>query len=286
MGLFINRNLDVYKFSGEIKTSNQMEDRKNYLQELLKEQELFNHSVQDIMQTFSRSFDKIEQEQTTNWNDISNQLIDLKQSGKSQNEFAEMMITWMKAIDEKTEALKELVAKEESMKQAMIEQLKVQSQATLEIAEKFDEVQVEHRELNEQQKEMTAKLDQQEIRTKEVLERLDQQEVSTKEVLVRLDQQEVGTKEVLVRLGQSEVGTKEVLVRLDQQEALVQRIMMQLNDFRSILFERTNHLVEKIESGYELTSSYIYKLMTGSDQPLTFYMKREKKLENSSIGEH
>ncbi|WP_108671043.1 hypothetical protein [Peribacillus acanthi] len=237
MGLFINGKLDVYKFSGELETPNQIEDRKNFLQELLKEQELFNQSVQDVMHSFSRSFDKIEHEQAANWNDISNQLIDLKQNGKSQNEFAEMMVTWMKTIDEKTEALKEIIAKEESMKQVMIEQMKVQSQATLEIAEKVDEVQVEHKEFNVQQKELSAKLDQQENRT------------------------------------------KEVLVRLDQQDALLQRILRQMNDFRSILYERTNHLVEKIESGYELTSSYIYKLMTGSDQPLTFYMKREKKQE-------
>jgi chromosome segregation ATPase len=258
MGLFINGKLDVYKFSGDIEAPNQMEDRKNFLQELLKEQEIFNQSVQDVMHSFSRSFDKIEHEQSANWNDISNQLIDLKQNGKSQNEFAEMMVTWMKTIDEKTEALRDLVAKEENMKQVMIEQLKVQSKATLEIAEKVDKVQIEHRELNEQQKEMKAKFDQHEVRTEELLGRLDQHEV----------------------------GTKEVLVRLDQQEALVQRMLRQMNDFRSILFERTNHLVEKIESGYELTSSYIYKLMTGSDQPLTFYMKREKNLENSSIGKH
>lgn len=71
-----------------------------------------------------------------------------------------------------------------------------------------------------------------------------------------------------------------VLNRLDQQEALTEKISRQLNHIRSILFERTNFLAQRMEEGYKLTSSYVYNLMTGSDQPLTFYMlnkKEEKK---------
>lgn len=71
-----------------------------------------------------------------------------------------------------------------------------------------------------------------------------------------------------------------VLNRLDQQEALTEKISRQLNHIRSILFERTNYLAQKMEEGYKLTSSYVYNLMTGSDQPLTFYKlnkKEEKK---------
>ncbi|MGG3470619.1 hypothetical protein ABES02_24430 [Neobacillus pocheonensis] len=70
-----------------------------------------------------------------------------------------------------------------------------------------------------------------------------------------------------------------VLQRLDTQEALIDKLSLQLNHIRSILFERANYLATKIEDGYKVTSSYVYKLMTGSDQPLTFFLLNKKKDE-------
>ncbi|MGG1677105.1 hypothetical protein ACIFOT_15305 [Neobacillus sp. NRS-1170] len=70
-----------------------------------------------------------------------------------------------------------------------------------------------------------------------------------------------------------------VLQRLDTQEALIDKLSRQLNNIRSILFERTNYLAGKIEDGYKVTSSYVYKLMTGSEKPLTFFLLNNKKEE-------
>jgi hypothetical protein len=70
-----------------------------------------------------------------------------------------------------------------------------------------------------------------------------------------------------------------VLNRLDKQEALAEKISRQLNHIRSILFERTNYLAEKIDEGYKITSSYVYNLMTGREKPLTFYLMNNKKEE-------
>jgi hypothetical protein len=67
---------------------------------------------------------------------------------------------------------------------------------------------------------------------------------------------------------------------LDKQEALTEKIYRQLNHIRSILFERTNYLAEKMDEGYKLTSSYVYNLMTGNDQPVSFtLLNRNKKVE-------
>ncbi|MDQ6597448.1 hypothetical protein E2K98_06635 [Bacillus salipaludis] len=72
----------------------------------------------------------------------------------------------------------------------------------------------------------------------------------------------------------------QVLTRLDRQEALTEKILRQINHIRSILFERTNYLATKIEDGYKVTSTYVYKLMTGSEQPLTFLLRNDKKEES------
>jgi vacuolar-type H+-ATPase subunit I/STV1 len=91
--------------------------------------------------------------------------------------------------------------------------------------------------------------------------------------------QEELQRQLSEKINKQEEFQTEVLTRLDQQEALTEKISRQLNHIRSILFERTNYLAEKIDEGYKITSSYVYNLMTGSDQPLTFYLMNNKKGE-------
>lgn len=86
-------------------------------------------------------------------------------------------------------------------------------------------------------------------------------------------------KQLSEKISKQEEFQTGVLNRLDQQEALTEKIFRQLNHIRSILFERTNYLAEKIDEGYKITSSYVYNLMTGSDQPITFYLMNNKKGE-------
>ncbi|MFP7295876.1 hypothetical protein [Neobacillus niacini] len=94
-----------------------------------------------------------------------------------------------------------------------------------------------------------------------------------------LKTQEELQKQLTEKISKQEEFQTEVLNRLDQQEALTEKISRQLNHIRSILFERTNYLAEKIDEGYKITSSYVYKLMTGSDQPISFYLMNSKKEE-------
>jgi hypothetical protein len=94
-----------------------------------------------------------------------------------------------------------------------------------------------------------------------------------------LKTQEELQKQLSEKLSKQEEYQKGVLTRLDQQEALTEKIFRQINHIRSILFERTNFLAEKIDEGYKITSSYVYNLMTGSDQPITFYLMNNKKGE-------
>jgi vacuolar-type H+-ATPase subunit I/STV1 len=97
-----------------------------------------------------------------------------------------------------------------------------------------------------------------------------------------LKTQEELQKQLSEKISKQEEFQTGVLTRLDQQEALTEKIARQLNHIRSILFERTNYLAEKIDEGYKITSSYVYNLMTGSDQPITFYLMNNKKGEKQN----
>jgi predicted nucleic acid-binding Zn ribbon protein len=98
-------------------------------------------------------------------------------------------------------------------------------------------------------------------------------------ILHLLKTQEDLQKQLSEKISKQEEFQMGVLNRLDQQEALTEKIFRQINHIRSILFERTNYLAEKIDEGYKITSSYVYNLMTGSDQPVTFYLMNNKNTE-------
>ncbi len=107
-----------------------------------------------------------------------------------------------------------------------------------------------------------------------------QKHIEYEEVIMDLlKTQEELQKQLSEKINKQEEFQTGVLIRLDQQEALTEKISRQLNHIRSILFERTNYLAEKIDEGYKITSSYVYNLMTGSDQPITFYLMNNRKGE-------
>lgn len=212
MGIFINRkgHPDLFENSEKIFEPNQDFIKKDYISELIDEQQKANVSLINAISEMKHRFHEQDDKQSYHWNEVTGQLNELKTNNQSKKEFEEQMIRWLKTLDEKNSQL-----------QTANLELSLQISAQMEL-----------------QKQLSKKFSNQE---------------------------------------EFQTG---VLTRLDQQEALTEKISRQLNNIRSILFERTNFLAQKIEEGYKITSSYVYNLMTGTKQPLTFYMlnkKEEKK---------
>ena len=135
--------------------------------------------------------------------------------------------------------------------------------------------------LTQSNKEISNRIEKTEAANEQLFMGLTEQRLIQKEVVDRLANHEEIQKAVIEKLAHQEEFQTEVLRRLDSQEALTEKIFRQINHIRSILFERTNDLATKIEDGYKLTSTYVYKLMTGSDQPMTFTMIKDKKKEEN-----
>lgn len=127
---------------------------------------------------------------------------------------------------------------------------------------------------------MANRLERNEVSSQQLIQQMNQQLELHRLTVEKIGEHEEMQKKVVQKIDDQERMHTEVLTRLDTQEALVDKISHQLNHIRSILFERTNYLAGKIEDGYRVTSSYVYKLMTGSDKPLTFFLMNQKKEEN------
>ncbi|NHM33036.1 hypothetical protein [Neobacillus terrae] len=247
MGLFINKNEHptVFKNPQFLKEPNQEVERIDYLSQFLQQQQEASSALRHSFEHLKNH--NLEQEflQASQWKEISDKLNELKNKSSQHTDFEAQMLEWLKSIAEKNIVLHGLLKEESKFKENVAGQLTIQKQAT-----------------------------------KEISYRLEKQEALQNVISEQLKEQTVVQKQMAENLLKQEEFQNDVLVRLEKQEALSEKIFRQINTIRSILYERTNYLAEKITEGCKVTSSYVYKIMTGSDQPYTFFLKNNKKEEN------
>ncbi len=107
---------------------------------------------------------------------------------------------------------------------------------------------------------------------------------SSKEMAIKMNEQLDHQQQLVQRLLQQEEAQKVIIGRLDNQEGVIEKMGRQLDHLRGILYERTNVLTEKIENSYAMTASYLAKLLTNPEQPMTrFWLnpKSEEKQKSS-----
>lgn len=113
--------------------------------------------------------------------------------------------------------------------------------------------------------------------SEEIKNRLKKNDSDYQALLLLLNNQIEHQKELSKKISLQEGFQNKVLNRLDKHEALTEKLSLQFTNLRSILFERTNFLAEKIEECYKLTSSFIHKALSDSHQPVSFYLRNRKK---------
>ncbi|MCM2534980.1 hypothetical protein NDK43_24890 [Neobacillus pocheonensis] len=247
MGIFIydSDHPDVYKNTEKIHEPNQVFSRQDYLTELINEQQKSNAMLRKSFAELNLR--TIQQEETiiNHWNQVDHQLNDLKTSNLQQKEVENMIIQFIQTISEKNNNLHAFLENEALLKKGI-----------------------------------TEKVDCLNDINKEIAKRLEKNEVAHHQLVLQMNEQLALQKEVTEKMTKQEDFQEGMLLRMDNQEVLIDKISRQLNHIRSILFERTNYLATKIDDGYKITSSYIYKLMTGSEQPLTLLLMNNKKEES------
>lgn len=116
--------------------------------------------------------------------------------------------------------------------------------------------------------------EQQEVET-EVAKVLGKYSDKNEELSSKIEQQIELQQELASQMAKQEVFQYDVMNRLDKQEALTERMMRKMDHFRTLLYERTNLLTEKIEQGYTSTSAYIHKIMRVRKEPTIPQEKQE-----------
>lgn len=250
MGLFINDEINrgIYKNKGEITEPNQGFFRRDHLSELLKEQRKVNDALHHSMLGLKVLSEQQGYKQSGQWEEISNQLNELKGMNHQHEKIESLVVERLKGLEIDNRRMQGMLEHEHLTEQEMESQLKSLSRSNQEIADQLKKFSLEN------------------------------DEIGTK-----MDEQHKLQKKMADQMANQEDKQHEVLNRLDNQEALTEKITRQMEHYRTILFERTTYLAEKIEEGYNLTSSYFTELMTGSDQlPQNFMVLEKKKEEQKS----
>lgn len=253
MGVFINKgeHPDVFKNNASINEPNQGYLRKDYLSELIKEQKeansLINHSFDDLKNLYQQQ----ENIQSNQMGEIGKQLNALKNSHLQHEKFEIHVMEWLKKIDENNMKLQVMLENEGLFKQEIVDQIISVGQSNQEIVNQLGEF-----------------------------------ESSNEQLALKIKEQLEMQYQLSDLISKQEDTQSEVKSRLDNQDALTEKILRQVNHIRAILFERTNDLAEKIENGYNRTSSYVHKLITGTENPRTVLMMNPKKGEQKKSDEN
>ncbi|QDP41890.1 hypothetical protein [Radiobacillus deserti] len=185
---------------------------------------------------------KLNQEQehrkVKHWNEIGEQLEELKESSFQHEQFENRTKEWLTKLDANNLELRKTLQEEGLLTQGMIEQLNHLTASNQEIIQQlgqYDELKGQLQHLIEVSENMSERM------------------------------RGNGDKQ------------DEVMDRLENQQALMEKTTRQLDNLRSIIYERANHLSERVEEGYNLTSTFFYKLITGSNQPLNMLMMKQEK---------
>ncbi|MFJ7934633.1 hypothetical protein [Sporosarcina sp. NPDC096371] len=138
--------------------------------------------------------------------------------------------------------------------------------------------------LDKKQQELHQILEDKHAVDKEFKMQVDTISESTNNMAVKmtrqLDQQQQLAKLIL----RQENAQKDVISRLVNQEGVTEKMGRQLDHLRSLLYERTNVLTEKLEHSYTMTAAYLAKLLANAEQPMArFWMnpKSEEKQEKT-----
>lgn len=249
LSLFMNmiEHPEMFMNTKEIPTPNQKYYKYDSFSELMTSQKQVNTSLQHSVKLLEKMYLEQQYLQVSQWEEVADQLMQLTKNDEERTLFETKVMNRLVDLDEQRKQVEKILENEGQLKTEFKEQMNHM-------------IATHEANLNEKLDSYNLSQDKLSLQLNEVHEL---QQNLVKKVTIQAEEQ---------------TNIKE---RLEDQEALMEKVSRQLTYFRSILFERTNDLAEKIEESYELTSAYLYKLLTGSVEPFSVFLTKQKEAEKT-----
>ncbi|WP_226681527.1 transcriptional regulator [Sutcliffiella horikoshii] len=236
--------------------SNQQEFRRNYLEDILKQQEETNLTV-------SRTVNKINDnlQQSISIQDKNHQLLldKLYSQEKVQKTLSEMITTQ----DSNVRQLYDKVLVHEKNHEELQENIASNEESSKKVEQRLDKLEVS---LEEEKLLSQATIDQlafQEDLTRGIHTKLEKYEELYADLQSTLHDQEHFYQEINNKLQVQEMFHKSVMERMDSQDIASQKIADQLNTLRQTLVDKLENAISSIDSKYKQTLHYLSGSMSG-----------------------
>ena len=226
----------MYKSRDNIVGRNQEIYVQSHASEMVKEQERINDSLKQTILGIRTLNEQQHLESENKWTYIETQLEELQHFNMRHEIMGKEVGSYLTQLEKDNIAIRELIEADQLAEQVVRDQLSEVNSSYQGIAEQLEEV----AEANNQ---LRLKVDNQTNFQEKMSEQLSVQEESSE------------------KIGK----------RMDNQEALTEKLVRQVGQFRSLLFERTNYLTEKIEEA----SGYIQSTLTNREYIQMNYLQGE-----------
>lgn len=255
MGIFMNTSVypDMFKNTREIQEPNQTFFQYDIVSERRKEQQRVNEAVNTSIHDIKLLVQHQESSRQRGEELVAQQLQAHHQEMQS---FKRNIMERLAMLEENDNKMYQLVESEKRLNKEAADQVKKLHHSNQKIVEEVRASQALHEKLFTQ---VEASMELQDEIFHHVVKQENQYELMKDEFVEHVNDQ------------------NKIKERLNIHEALLEKVVRQMDHFRSILYERTNYLAEKIEKGYKMTSSSIHQLISTQQKPYTFLMKAHKK---------
>src|SRR5690625_3652277 len=99
--------------------------------------------------------------------------------------------------------------------------------------------------------------------THSIMDSLKKQEALNDKLFDQFNELLTEQKDIKEKVDAQGTDQQEIMEKIDEQVATTEKIKQQIGHLRSVLYERSHYLSEKIEEHYEFTSQYVHQLLTG-----------------------
>lgn len=292
MNIFFNQaeHPEVYK-NQNTKANNQSFYKQDFLQQLLVEQKTASDTLHHSLNDFRDQFSHHEEIRSEQFNKLSSDLISLRKTQKMQEAtFSNHLVS----IAEQFNFLEKEHIKRDSEQNQQLLMVKNQLEEIIETMKKNEELYSElSNKINLQEQtgvHLLENIENQDTKHQQLMEKLDYQNELQSSIIEKIENYE-GSQQLLLskleeqteKMEEQTVVQTNLITKIDTQEALIDKLLRQLDHLRSIVFERTAFLAEKIENSYKKTSTHLSKWIKGSNDTTYYRLERNKDLENVEI---
>lgn len=241
-----NMHPTVFKSKKRIQEPNQTHFEYHYFSELMLEQKRMNESFHSSIKRIHTLFQQQSITQKKKWAMLDKELENLK---SAEHQFKQYVMERFNVLEENFRELHNLMENESASSKETKEYIQHLRLTNEEILSELNNLQSLH-----------------DIITTRLNESLDMQKNMTNELANHKEYQ----KEVAEQIQTYVEDQQEVKSKVESQEALLEKVLRQMDHFRSVLYERSSYLADKIDDSYQITSTYVYQLMKGNERPYMF----------------